>query len=46
MLILNFDSSCACKNNKLSKEGIMSSCEVAYPIGTSEKTNDLIAFKA
>ena len=37
MLILNFDSSCVCENNKLSKEGIISFREVAYPVGTSEE---------
>ena len=34
MLILNFNSSCVCENNKLSKEGIMSFREMAYPVGT------------
>ena len=37
MLILNFDSTCVCENNKLSKEGIMSFREMAYPVGTSEE---------
>ena len=43
MLILNFDSSCVCENNKLSKEGIMSFREVAYPVGTSEEERRQIA---